>query len=36
MPHHYGWRFLDIGRFIERLLGTLELLKLALLTAKQP
>jgi uncharacterized alpha-E superfamily protein len=36
MPHHYGWRFLDIGRFIERLLATLELLKLALLTAKQP
>lgn len=36
MPHHYGWRFLDIGRFIERVLGTLELLKLALLTASQP
>jgi len=36
MPHHYGWRFLDIGRFIERILGTLELLKLALLTARQP
>jgi uncharacterized circularly permuted ATP-grasp superfamily protein/uncharacterized alpha-E superfamily protein len=36
MPHHYGWRFLDIGRFIERLLGTLELLKLALLSAKIP
>jgi uncharacterized circularly permuted ATP-grasp superfamily protein/uncharacterized alpha-E superfamily protein len=35
MPHHYGWRFLDIGRFIERLIGTLELLKLALLTATQ-
>lgn len=36
MPHHYGWRFLDIGRFIERILGTLQLLKLALLTANQP
>jgi uncharacterized circularly permuted ATP-grasp superfamily protein/uncharacterized alpha-E superfamily protein len=36
MPHHYGWRFLDIGRFIERLISTLELLKLALLTARQP
>lgn len=36
MPHHYGWRFLDIGRFIERILATLELLKLALLTAQQP
>ncbi len=36
MPHHYGWRFLDIGRFIERALGTLGLLKLALLTAHQP
>lgn len=36
MPHHYGWRFLDIGRFIERILSTLELLKLALLSARQP
>ncbi|QEW05424.1 circularly permuted type 2 ATP-grasp protein [Nitrincola iocasae] len=36
MPHHYGWRFLDIGRFIERVLCTLELLKLALLSARQP
>lgn len=36
MPHHYGWRFLDIGRFIERTLGSLQLLKLALLTAAQP
>ncbi|MGB3596964.1 MAG: circularly permuted type 2 ATP-grasp protein, partial [Pseudomonas neustonica] len=36
MPHHYGWRFLDIGRFIERTLGSLELLKLALLTAEEP
>ncbi|MCC4259298.1 circularly permuted type 2 ATP-grasp protein [Pseudomonas aestusnigri] len=36
MPHHYGWRFLDIGRFIERTLGSLELLKLALLDADEP
>ena len=36
MPHHYGWRFLDMGRFIERTLSSLELLKLALLTASQP
>ncbi|WP_160142041.1 circularly permuted type 2 ATP-grasp protein [Nitrincola tapanii] len=36
MPHHYGWRFLDLGRFIERTLCTLELLKLALLTAQRP
>ncbi|MGI3130783.1 circularly permuted type 2 ATP-grasp protein [Halopseudomonas pachastrellae] len=36
MPHHYGWRFLDIGRFLERALGSLELLKLALLTADEP
>lgn len=36
MPHHYGWRFLDIGRFIERLLTSLELLKLALITAHKP
>ncbi|WP_151702764.1 circularly permuted type 2 ATP-grasp protein [Nitrincola alkalilacustris] len=36
MPHHYGWRFLDIGRFIERLLFSLALLKLALLTADKP
>ncbi|EXJ09395.1 MULTISPECIES: circularly permuted type 2 ATP-grasp protein [Nitrincola] len=36
MPHHYGWRFLDIGRFIERILLSLELLRLALLTARHP
>lgn len=36
MPHHYGWRFLDIGRFIERVLSMLELLKLALLSAREP
>ncbi|HXH04521.1 MAG TPA: circularly permuted type 2 ATP-grasp protein [Candidatus Competibacteraceae bacterium] len=36
MPHHYGWRFMDIGRFLERLLNTLDLLKLALITARNP
>ncbi|MDW5375320.1 circularly permuted type 2 ATP-grasp protein [Halomonas sp. HP20-15] len=36
MPHHYGWRFMDIGRFIERVLRTLELLRLALLDAREP
>lgn len=36
MPHHYGWRFMDIGRYLERLLTNLELLKLALITARQP
>ena len=36
MPHHYGWRFMDIGRFIERLMTSLELLKLALITARLP
>ncbi|WP_447553617.1 circularly permuted type 2 ATP-grasp protein [Vreelandella sp. EE22] len=30
MPHHYGWRFMDIGRFLDRALGLLELLKLTL------
>ncbi|MFG6667026.1 circularly permuted type 2 ATP-grasp protein [Halomonas sp. HNIBRBA4712] len=28
MPHHYGWRFMDIGRFLDRALGLLTLLKL--------
>ncbi len=36
MPHHYGWRFMDIGRYIERVLRTLELLRLALLDAREP
>jgi len=36
MPHHYGWRFMDLGRFIERAISSLELLKLALITAQQP
>ncbi|WP_027351493.1 circularly permuted type 2 ATP-grasp protein [Halotalea alkalilenta] len=30
MPHHYGWRLMDIGRFIERCQNTLALLRLAL------
>ncbi|MCH8552978.1 MAG: circularly permuted type 2 ATP-grasp protein [Natronospirillum sp.] len=36
MPHHYGWRFMDIGRVIDRLMANLELLKLALVTAQLP
>ncbi|QJQ94692.1 MULTISPECIES: circularly permuted type 2 ATP-grasp protein [Halomonadaceae] len=36
MPHHYGWRFMDIGRFIERILSLLALLRLALITARTP
>lgn len=36
MPHHFGWRFMDIGRFIERVLHTLELLQLALIEAREP
>ncbi|WP_353982078.1 circularly permuted type 2 ATP-grasp protein [Salinicola endophyticus] len=35
MPHHYGWRFLDIGRFIERAMLTLRLLRVALIEAPQ-
>ncbi|OLO07950.1 hypothetical protein BTW08_10035 [Salinicola sp. MH3R3-1] len=31
MPHHFGWRFMDIGRFLERALATLRLLRLALI-----
>lgn len=27
MPHHFGWRFMDIGRFLDRVLGLLSLLK---------
>ncbi|WNL43269.1 circularly permuted type 2 ATP-grasp protein [Halomonas sp. PAMB 3264] len=30
MPHHFGWRFMDIGRFLDRALGLLTLLKLTL------
>lgn len=36
MPHHYGWRFMDLGRFTERVISSLELLKLALITAHKP
>jgi len=36
MPHHYGWRFMDLGRFTERVISSLELLKLALITARKP
>lgn len=36
MPHHFGWRFMDIGRMIDRLTANLELLKLALVTAQLP
>ncbi len=36
MPHHYGWRFLDIGRFIERVLNTVGLLRLAFVQARNP
>lgn len=35
MPHHYGWRFMDIGRFIERVLALLALLKLTLVTPRE-
>lgn len=36
MPHHYGWLFLDIGRYLERVQNTLALLKLAFVTALRP
>lgn len=36
IPHHYGWRFLDIGRHLERVLNTLDLFKLAFITARSP
>jgi uncharacterized alpha-E superfamily protein len=36
IPHHYGWLFLDIGRQLERVLFTLELLQLAFVTANHP
>lgn len=35
MPHHQGWLFLDIGRHLERVQNTLELLKLAFVTARR-
>lgn len=36
IPHHHGWRFLDIGRHLERVLYTLELFKLAFIAARNP
>lgn len=36
MPHHYGWRFMDIGRLIDRLQSTLEMLRLALVSSSKP
>ena len=36
MPHHQGWLFLDIGRYLERALRTLDLFKLAFITARNP
>jgi uncharacterized alpha-E superfamily protein len=36
MPHHYGWRFMDIGRITERCIASLELLKLAMISARKP
>ncbi|MBL8251961.1 MAG: circularly permuted type 2 ATP-grasp protein [Candidatus Competibacter sp.] len=36
MPHHLGWLFFDIGRYLERALRTLDLFKLAFITARNP
>lgn len=36
MPHHQGWLFFDIGRYLERVLRTLDLFKLAFITARNP
>ncbi|HOB61488.1 MAG TPA: circularly permuted type 2 ATP-grasp protein [Candidatus Competibacteraceae bacterium] len=36
MPHHQGWLFFDIGRYLERVLHTLNLFKLAFITARHP
>jgi uncharacterized alpha-E superfamily protein len=36
IPHHHGWLFLDIGRYLERVLNTLFLFKLAFVTARNP
>jgi uncharacterized circularly permuted ATP-grasp superfamily protein/uncharacterized alpha-E superfamily protein len=36
MPHHQGWLFFDIGRHLERVLHTLDLFKLAFITARNP
>ena len=36
MPHHQGWLFFDIGRYLGRVLRTLDLFKLAFITARNP
>jgi len=36
MPHHQGWLFFDIGRYLERVVRTLDLFKLAFITARNP
>jgi uncharacterized circularly permuted ATP-grasp superfamily protein/uncharacterized alpha-E superfamily protein len=36
MPHHQGWLFFDIGRYLERVLRTLDLFDLAFITARSP
>lgn len=36
MPHHFGWRFMDIGRITERCIATVELLKLSMIHAQNP
>jgi transglutaminase-like putative cysteine protease len=36
MPHHQGWLFFDIGRYLERVLHTMALFKLAFITARNP
>jgi uncharacterized alpha-E superfamily protein len=36
MPHHHGWLFMDIGRYLERVQSTLDLLKLAFVSAIRP
>jgi uncharacterized circularly permuted ATP-grasp superfamily protein/uncharacterized alpha-E superfamily protein len=36
MPHHQGWLFFDIGRYLERVVRTLDLFKLAFITARSP
>ena len=36
MPHHQGWLFFDIGRYLERVLHTMTLFNLAFITARNP
>jgi uncharacterized alpha-E superfamily protein len=36
LPHHQGWLFFDIGRYLERVLHTLDLFDLAFITARNP